>query len=40
MMKNYDKSVEMNYNPNFLYTPNHSYIILIIDGSQSDRTNV
>ena len=39
-MKNYDQPVEINHNPNWLYTPNHLYRILIIDGSGSRKTNV
>ena len=33
-MKTYDQSVEINHNPNWLYTPDHSYEILIIGGSE------
>ena len=40
MMKNYDESVKMNYNPNWLYIPDHSQRILIIGGSGSGKTNV
>ena len=40
MMKNYDESVEINYNPNFLYIPNHIHRILIICDLGSDKTNV
>ena len=32
-MKNYDQSVEINYNPNSPYIPDHSYGILIAGGS-------
>ena len=39
MMKNYDQSVEINQNPNWLYIPDHPYIILIIGGSGSCKTN-
>ena len=39
-MKNYDQSVEINHNPNWLYIPNHRYRILIIDGSGTGKTNV
>ena len=35
MMKNYDQSVKINHNLNWLYKPDHHYIILIIDGSGS-----
>ena len=27
-MKNYDQSVEINHNPNWLYIPDHPYSIL------------
>ena len=40
MMKNYDKLVEINPNPNCLYIPDHPYRILIIGGSRSGKTNV
>ena len=30
MMKNYDESVEINYNPNWSYIPDHPYSILMI----------
>ena len=41
-MKNYDKSVEINHNPNlpYIYIPDHPYRILIIDGSGLGKTNV
>ena len=39
-MKNYDKSVEINHNPNWTYIPDHPYRILIIGGSVSGKTNV
>ena len=39
-MKNYDDSVEINHNPNWSYIPDHSYKILIVDGSGSGKTNV
>ena len=38
-MKNYDESIEINHNPNWLYIPHHSYKILIIGGSRSGKTN-
>ena len=38
-MKNYDQSVERKHNPNWPYTPDHPYRILIIDGSGSEITN-
>ena len=40
MMKNYDGSVEINYNPNWRYIPDHLYRILIIGGSGSGKTNM
>ena len=40
MMKNYDQSVRINYNPNWPYIPDHPYRILIIVGSRSGKTNV
>ena len=40
MIKNYDESVEIYYNPNWPYIPNYSYSILIIGGSGSGKTNV
>ena len=33
-MKNYDRSVEINHNPNCSYIPDHPYRILIIGGSE------
>ena len=39
-MKNYDQSVEINYNANWLYISDHPYIILIIGGSRSGKPNV
>ena len=39
MMKNYDQSVEISYNPNWSYIPDHHYRISIIDGPGSDKTN-
>ena len=39
-MKNYDQSVEINYNPDWPYIPEHPYRILIIGGSGSEKTNV
>ena len=38
MMKNYDKSVEINHNPNWPYIPDCPY--RIFGGSGSDKTNV
>ena len=40
MMKNYDQSVKINLNPNWPYVPNQPYIILIIGGSESCKTNI
>ena len=39
-MKNYDQSVEINHDPNWPYIPDHPYVILIIGGSGSGKTNV
>ena len=39
MTKNYDESIETNYNPIWPYTPDYSYKILIIGGSGSEKTN-
>ena len=39
-MKNYDKPVEINHNPNWPYIPNHPYKIFIIGCSGSGKTNV
>ena len=39
-MKNYDKSVRINRNPNWPYIPDHPYRILIVGGSGSGKTNV
>ena len=38
MMKNYDRSVQINHNPNWSYISDHSYRILIIGGSGSGKT--
>ena len=40
MMKNYDGSVEINHNPNWLYIPDHPHRILITGGSGSGKANV
>ena len=40
MIKNYDESVEINHNPNWPYTPDHRYRVLIIGCSGSGMTNV
>ena len=39
-MKSFDQSVGKNHNPNWLCISDHSYIILIIDGSGSRYINV
>ena len=38
MIKNYDESVEINHNPNWPYTPDHPYGILIIGCLGSGKT--
>ena len=40
IIKNYDESIEIDHNPNWLYIPDHPYRILIISGSGSGKTNV
>ena len=40
MMKNYDQSVEINHNLNWLDVPDHPCRILIIGGSGSGKNNV
>ena len=41
MMKNFDKSVEINHhNPNWPYILDHPYSILITGDSGSEKTNV
>ena len=40
MMKNYDQSVEINHNPNWLYIPDYPYRILIIGGLGSGKTHM
>ena len=40
MMKNYDQSVEINHNRNWLCIIDHPYRIFIIGGSGSARANV
>ena len=40
MMKNYDKSVEINHNPNWPYIPDRPYRILMTGGSGSGKNNV
>ena len=39
MMKNYNESVEINHSPNWLYIPDHPFMILVIGGSRSGKTN-
>ena len=39
-MKNYNKSVEINHGSNWSYIRDHSYRILIADGSGSGKANV
>ena len=39
-MKNYDQSVELNHNLNWLYISDYPYRILIFGGSGSGKTNV
>ena len=36
----FDKSVEINHNLNWPYIYGHPYIIVIISGSESGKTNV
>ena len=40
MMKNYDKSIEINRIPNWSYIPDHLYRNLIIYGLGSNKTIV
>ena len=40
MMKNYDQSVKINHNLNWLYIPDYPYRILITGGSGSGKKNV
>ena len=40
MMKNYDESIKINHNPNWLYIPDYSYRILTTGGSGSCKANV
>ena len=39
MIKNYDKSIEINNNPNWPYTGSHPYRILIVHDSGLGKTN-
>ena len=40
MMKNYDKSIQINCDQNWPYIPDHCYRTLIIGGSGSGKTKV
>ena len=40
MMKNYDKSIQINCDQNCPYIPDHCYRTLIIGGSVSGKTEV
>ena len=40
MMKNCNQSVEINYNPDWSYVPDHPYRTLIIGGSGPGKTNM
>ena len=40
MMKKYDQTVETNYNPKWLYIPDHHCRISIIGDSRLRKTNV
>ena len=37
-MENYEESIKIDYNPNWLYIPDHHYRTLIIGGSGSGKT--
>ena len=37
-MKNYDESVKINHNSNWLYIPDHLYRILITADTRSSKT--
>ena len=39
-MESFDKSVEINHDPNWPYIPDHPYRVSIIGGSESGKTNV
>ena len=39
MTKNFDQSVEINHNKDWIYIPDHPYRILIISSEGSSRTN-
>ena len=40
IIKNYDKSIEMNHSSNWPYFPNHAYSISPIGGLGSGKTNM
>ena len=40
MMKNYDKSIEINHNPNWPCIPDHPYQLIVIGDLGSRKTNV
>ena len=40
MIRNYDKSVERNYNLNWPYISDHTYRVLIVGCSGSGKTNM
>ena len=40
MTKNYDESIEIIHNLNWIYIPDYPYRILIIAGSGSDKSKV
>ena len=40
IIKNYDKSLEMNHSSNWPYFPNHAYSISPIGGLGSGKTNI
>ena len=40
MLRNYDKLVKINHNPNWPYIPDHTSRILIFGGSGSGKINV
>ena len=40
ILKKYDKSVEINHNPNWPYIPDNPYRNLIICDTRSSKTNV
>ena len=40
MIKNYDESIEINHNLNWPYILDHPYMVLIVGGLGSGKTNV